>query len=82
MKEKSKVMAKWQTVIPKEVREAASIRVGDMIKWRYELGKIIVIPPTKIPNPSESLYGLIPSDEDAVEEVKRMRNERLEKSLH
>jgi len=81
VEEKSKVMVKWQTVIPKKVREAANLRVGDMIKWRYELGRIIVIPPSKIQNPSESLYGLIPSDEDAVKAVKKIRDERLEKSL-
>lgn len=81
MEEKTKVLEKWQTVIPKKVREAAKIKVGDVITWRYESGKIIVIPPRKIQNPSETLYGLIPLSKDAVKEVKRLREERLEKSL-
>jgi len=82
MEEKSKVMMKWQTVIPKRVREAAKIKVGDVIRWRYESGKIIVIPPRKVSRASERLYGLIPTTMDAVQEIKRLRDERLEKIEH
>ena len=80
MKEKSKVMAKWQTVIPKRVREAADIEVGDTLRWIYESGKIIVMPPRRVSKPSEKLYGLIPSSRDAVEEIDLLRRKRLEKA--
>ena len=80
VEERSKVMVKWQTVIPKRVREAANIEIGDVIRWRYESGKIIVIPPRKVSKASERLYGLIPSSEDAVQEIKRLRDERLERA--
>lgn len=79
MEEKSKVMAKWQTVIPKKVRKAAKINVGDVITWTYEAGRIIILPPRRISNPSKVLYGLIPSSKDAIKEVKRVREERLGK---
>jgi len=79
VEEKSKVMAKWQTVIPKKVRDAANIEVGDVLSWRYESGDIIVTAPRRVPKPSQKLYGLIPSSEDAVEEIEKVRNGRLEK---
>lgn len=79
MERKSKVMAKWQTVIPKKVREAANLKVGDTLSWRYESGTITVTPPRRVSKPSERLYGLIPSSEDAVQEIKKLRNNRLEK---
>lgn len=81
MEEKSKVMAKWQTVIPKSVRELAKISIGDEIKWKYESGRIIVIPPDRVLSPSEVLYGLIPSGMDAVKEVRRVREEGLKRAL-
>ena len=80
MEEKSKVMAKWQTVIPKRVREAANIEVGDTLRWVYESGKIVVVPPRRVSMPSERLYGLIPSARDAVEEVDLLRRKGLGKS--
>jgi len=79
VEEKSKVMAKWQTVIPKKVRDAANIEVGDVLRWRYESGDIIVRAPRRVSKPSEKLYGLIPSSEDAVEEIEKVRDGRLEK---
>ncbi|MFQ5762467.1 MAG: AbrB/MazE/SpoVT family DNA-binding domain-containing protein [Candidatus Bathyarchaeia archaeon] len=79
MAEKSKVMEKWQTVIPSKVREQASIRVGDTLTWRYEAGLILIEPPMKVTKPSETLYGLTPSRPDAVKAVKRIRRTRLEK---
>lgn len=82
MGERSKVMEKWQTVIPKKVREEAHIEVGDILNWRYESGVILVTPPKKVENPSETLYGLIPSIRDAVEEVRRVRRKHLEKAQH
>jgi len=79
VEEKSKVMAKWQTVIPKKVRDAANIEVGDVLRWRYESGDIIVRAPRRVSKPSQKLYGLIPSSEDAVEKIEKVRDGRLEK---
>jgi len=80
MSERSKVMEKWQTVIPKRIREAARIGIGDILSWRYKSGVILVTPPRRVQNPSETLYGLIPSSRDAVEEIERLRKSRLEKA--
>lgn len=77
MEEESKVMAKWQTVVPKRVREAANIEVGDTLRWVYQSGKIIVVPPRRVCTPSEKLYGLIPSSRDAVKEIDLLRGKRV-----
>lgn len=82
MVEKSKVMQKWQTVIPSRIREQADIRVGDTLTWKYESGQILIEPPSKIPQPSETLYGLTPSSHDAVKVVRAIRRGRLEKIAH
>lgn len=86
MRAKSKVMKKWQTVVPREIRETTGISVGDTLTWRYDAGMIVVEPPKKIINPSEKLFGLVPSSRDAVKEVRRVRKKRAEKmraeSLH
>lgn len=79
MAEKSKVMEKWQTVIPSKIREQASIRVGDTLTWKYESGLILIEPPMKVTKPSDTLYGLVPSRDDAVKAVRRIRRVRLEK---
>jgi len=79
MEEKSKVMEKWQTVIPKRIREAANIGRGDSLTWKYKSGVILIQPPKKISKPSEALYGLIASTRDAVREVREVRRRRTEK---
>jgi len=79
VEERSKVMEKWQIVIPKKIREAARIRVGEVLGWRYEAGTIILTPPGRVQSPSKVLYGLIPSGEDAVKEVEGIRRSRLER---
>ncbi len=79
VEKKSKVLKKWQVVIPKVIREEAGVEVGDYLTWRYESGKIEVIPPRRIESPVETLYGLIPSREDAVREVRKTRRKRMEK---
>ena len=78
--EESKVMAKWQIVIPKRIREIAKIKIGDVIKWRYESGRIIITPPKRVSEASNTLYGLIPTTSDAIEEIKKIREERLRKA--
>lgn len=79
-------MEKWQTVVPKEIREATGIAVGDTLFWTYDSGTIRVEAPRRVANPSERLFGLIPSSQDAVQKVREIRRRRMEKirteSLH
>lgn len=72
-------MKKWQTVVPKEVRAAAGIAIGDTLLWTYDSGRILVEAPRRIANPSRRLFGLVPSSVDAVEKVRDVRKRRLEK---
>lgn len=76
---KSKVMEKWQTVIPKEIREAARIEVGDILNWKYDSGRIYLEAPKRVDNPSERLFGLVPYSQDAVKKVRQIRRRRMEK---
>ena len=39
---RSKIMQKNVVVIPKAVREALGLKVGDIIEWHVEEGKIVV----------------------------------------
>ena len=41
---KSTVTTKYQTTIPKTVRESLGIAVNDALEWTLERGKVIVYP--------------------------------------
>ena len=38
------ITSKYQTTIPKAIREAMRLSVKDTIEWRIEGGKIVIIP--------------------------------------
>ena len=54
----NKVTDKYQTVVPKEIREKAGIEKGDTLVWKYDESKkqIIIIPIPR--NISDSLLKL------------------------
>ncbi|MDH5718612.1 MAG: AbrB/MazE/SpoVT family DNA-binding domain-containing protein [Spirochaetia bacterium] len=41
---KSKITSKYQTTIPKEVREKLKLSVSDSIEWEVENDKIVIKP--------------------------------------
>lgn len=41
---KSTITARFQTTIPKEVREQLKLKVHDVIDWQIEEGKVVVSP--------------------------------------
>ncbi len=41
---KSTVTAKYQTTIPKAVRDSLGITVSDALEWTVERGKVVVYP--------------------------------------
>lgn len=41
------ITSKYQTTIPKPIREAMNLSVSDTIEWKIENGKIIMIPSKK-----------------------------------
>ena len=41
---KSTITARFQTTIPKDVRERLNLKVHDVIDWQIEEGKVVVSP--------------------------------------
>ncbi len=44
---KSKITSKYQTTIPKEIRNRLNLSVSDSIEWKIEKDKILVEPVNK-----------------------------------
>lgn len=44
---KSTITAKFQTTIPKDVRERLKLSIHDAVDWRIEKGKVVVCPVRK-----------------------------------
>lgn len=57
------VQKKYRIAIPKEIREALGIREGDEVELKLEKGQVIMKPIWLVDNPTESLSGLIRSEE-------------------
>ncbi|RLA97512.1 MAG: AbrB family transcriptional regulator [Deltaproteobacteria bacterium] len=38
------ITSKYQTTIPKKIREAMNISIKDTIEWKIEDGKIVIVP--------------------------------------
>ena len=73
-----KVTRKYQVTLPKEIREALGIRIGDLLRVRVEDEKIILEP--LVPrrrNPVEDMLSLVsePVDVDAVKLVEESWDE-------
>ena len=41
---KSVITSKFQTTIPKAIRESLKLSVSDTLEWKFENGKVIVLP--------------------------------------
>lgn len=41
------ITSKYQTTIPKAIRENLSLSINDALEWRVENGKIVVLPTQK-----------------------------------
>ncbi len=44
---KSVITSKFQTTIPKRVRESLKLSINDTLEWKIERGKTVVIPVQK-----------------------------------
>lgn len=74
---KSTVTTKYQTTIPKAVRESLGIGVNDALEWTLERGKVIVYPVRNafLKHCSEVKVG----PGDIAEDIRRARSLRAEK---
>ena len=73
----STVTTKFQTTIPKEVREKLGISVHDALEWVIEKGKVTVYPVHKNFLCFRNMVKVGAGDID--DDIKRAREDRMEK---
>lgn len=44
---KSRITSKYQTTIPRKIRDRLNLSVSDLIEWRIEKNKVLVMPVNK-----------------------------------
>lgn len=72
---KVKVTRGYQITIPKEIREALGIRIGEYLYLTREDEKILIKPRKRVKNPSDYLWNISkkPSKIDVLKLVKKSR---------
>lgn len=74
-KNETRVTTKYQTTIPKEVREHLGVKPGKEVRWHIVRGLVVVDAHKKITNPVKFLTSQTRLDIDAVKLVKEAREE-------
>jgi bifunctional DNA-binding transcriptional regulator/antitoxin component of YhaV-PrlF toxin-antitoxin module len=74
---KSKISTRWQTVVPKEIREELGVGPDWTLSWEVRDGVAVVVPIP--PDPVRALYGILkgrggPTVADLLEERRRDRD--------
>jgi len=54
-----KVLRKGRITIPAKIRKMLGIEEGDILTLELQRGCIVLLPPRAVPNPTESLDGLL-----------------------
>ena len=75
MGRETKVTSKYQTSIPKEVRELLGVKPGKEVEWNIVKNIVIVDTKKKIENPTKFLTSQIKIDIDAVKLVRAARED-------
>jgi len=72
---KTTVTEKYQTTIPKHIREALGVKAGEEVEWHIVKAMIVVHKKRKIKDPVKFLTSQVkkPINIDAVELVKKVR---------
>jgi len=76
-----KVLQKGRITIPAKVRKMLGIEEGDILTLELQGGCIVLLPPRAVPNPTESLDGLLEGislEKPVKEELKRAVAARIE----
>jgi bifunctional DNA-binding transcriptional regulator/antitoxin component of YhaV-PrlF toxin-antitoxin module len=73
---RSKISTRWQTVVPKEIREELGVGPDWTLSWEVREGVAVVVPIP--PDPVRALYGILKGRggslvEDLLEERRRDR---------
>ena len=71
----TKITEKFQTTIPKKIRNFLQIKPGKEVEWHIARGLVIIDARQKMKNPVQFLRGQIKMDKDAVELVNEAREE-------
>ena len=78
------MLQKGKITIPAEIRERLGIKEGDVITLEVSGGKVVLLPPRTVLNPTKVLDGLVEGvslEEPIEEELKRATAARIEKKL-
>jgi len=72
---RTRVTEKYQTTIPKPIREILKVKPGEAVEWYIIQGMVVLRKPVKLENPVEFLTSQTKLDIDAVKLVKETREE-------
>ena len=72
---RTRVTEKYQTTIPKPIREILKVKPGEAVEWYIIQGMVVLRKPVKLEKPVEFLTSQTKLDIDAVKLVKETREE-------
>ena len=73
----SVITSKFQTTIPKNVRERLKLSIHDTLEWKVDGGKIVVLPAQKKFLTHRNRIKIGPGDIE--NDIQKARNKRVEK---
>ena len=82
MGEQTKVLQKGKITIPADIRQKLGISEGDYIQLEIIDGKLVLIPPNTVPNPTDLLTGLaegVQVTEPVKQELRKAAAARIKK---
>jgi len=82
MGEQIKVLQKGKITIPADIRQKLGISEGDYVKLEIVDGKLVLLPPKTVPNPTELLSGLaegVQVTEPVKQELRKAAAARMKK---
>ena len=80
--EQTKVLQKGKITIPADIRQKLGISEGDYIQLEIIDGKLVLIPPNTVPNPTDLLTGLaegVQVTEPVKQELRKAAAARIKK---
>jgi len=72
---RTKVTEKYQTTIPKHIRQVLKVKPGETVEWYIIQGMVVLRKPVKLEKPVEFLTSQTRLDVDAVKLVRETREE-------
>jgi len=82
MGEQTKVLQKGKITIPSGIRKKLGINEGDYVKLEIVDGKLVLLPPNTVPNPTDLLSGLaegVQVTEPVKQELRKATAARMKK---